>query len=60
MTNAEKFEDVFGFEPQMTCIISTYICDGYQCVGEEEDEVRCPYENWWYEEYETPDRLPFE
>ena len=63
MTNAEKFEDVFGAKPLKIC---TIVVMG--CVKTMKDKVEmgyegcddCPYKNWWDKEYEQPDRLPFE
>lgn len=50
MTNAEKFEQVFGFYPDIhICVIGDDSCprkeDEYSC----ED---CPYIGFWMKEYE--------
>lgn len=47
MTNAEKFEEVFGFPPHSNarCIAPKEICD------EEEGCKTCPFRNWWNKEY---------
>ena len=48
LTNAEKFKEVFGYEPNMglsMCDLAS--CDNYRCNN-------CPYEehcNWWNEKY---------
>lgn len=59
MTNAEKFEEVFGFTPLDECIIPDSMCH-QDPLDLHSSCIRCPYLNWWDKEYETPDRLPFE
>lgn len=54
MTNAEKFKEVFGFEPDadamvVECPNSTAICKYQRAMG------RCHYEEWWQEEYNGHD-----
>lgn len=53
MTNAEKFENTFGFKPDTEFGILN--CpedhDGSQCPYYEELDGGCHCETWWNEEY---------
>lgn len=44
MTNAEKFKEIFGFEPdKKACVAPEKICDQY-CPD-------CVFNDWWDHEY---------
>ena len=48
-TNKEKFEEIFGFEPNTnTCLIPKSKCNGNpaECNG-------CQYDDWWTSEYKA-------
>lgn len=47
MTNAEKYEEVFGFPPD-TGNCPTELCS--ECPGHVDDNFNCTC-NWWNEEY---------
>ena len=53
MTNAEKFEEVFGYpvtkqNPEDPCdIVSSDICMNYSCS-------KCPIKNFWNKLYRSP------
>lgn len=53
MTNAEKFENIFGFKPDTE--FSIFDCPedyaGSQCPYYEELDGGCHCEEWWNEEY---------
>ena len=54
MTNAQKYEEVFGFPPEKAC--PTECCS--DCPLHEEKDCHC--EEWWdseYEEVTIPDEL---
>lgn len=52
MTNAEKFEETFGFKPDVNCLVLR--CPEYSgekaCPYYEED-YGCHCEKWWKEAY---------
>ena len=56
MTNAEKFKEVFGFEPDLDAMV-------VQCPNADKNETckyqwamgRCHCEEWWQEEYKGHD-----
>lgn len=54
MTNAEKFEEVFGFEPD-TFRCPTYGCDkcpiSNVCNNNTKDFHYSDRQKWWYSEY---------
>lgn len=58
MTNAEKFENTFGFKPDTEFGILN--CpkdhDGSQCPYYEELDGGCHCETWWNEEYKPNPR----
>ena len=64
MTNADKFEEVFGYQPQMECIIPDSMCmwnmNGKDRTNRYASCDQCDYLEWWEREYEVPDKLPFE
>lgn len=47
MTNAEKFQEVFGFPPgdNRKCIVPMAICNDFDTCR------KCPFLNWWDKEY---------
>ena len=48
MTNAQVFEQVFGYppSPNARCVAPKEICDDYDtCRG-------CPFADWWNKKYE--------
>ena len=50
LTNAEKFKEVFGFEPNM----GLTMCDLASCGDYVCSSSHCPYEehcDWWNEKY---------
>lgn len=49
MTNAEKFENTFGFKPDTEFGILN--CPESQCPYYEELDGGCHCETWWNEEY---------
>lgn len=49
MTNAQKYEEVFGFPPDKPC--PTILCQN--CPLHEKDDCRC--EEWWDSEYKEPE-----
>lgn len=51
MTNAEKFSEVFGFEPNEECPFPSRVCLEHEsCNG-------CPLDGWWEKEYKPCFRL---
>ena len=48
MTNAEKFKEVFGFEPEipLECLFPKEVCKvaSNNCYN-------CPFLDWWHREY---------
>ena len=48
MTNKEKFEEVFGFEPD---IENTCPAPGEVCEKLPFDCSECPFSGWWDKEY---------
>lgn len=51
MTNAEKFEEVFGVEPDTGCCILMCETMSYPCEYFEELDGGCNCNKWWYEQY---------
>lgn len=45
MTNTEKFKEVFGYTPEVCCLISPSVC------REQDDCENCPFDDWWQQEY---------
>lgn len=47
-TNAEVFEDVFGFapSPNARCVMPNRICKDY------DDCKKCPFSDWWNKSYQ--------
>lgn len=63
ITNAEKFEEVFGFKPDTEFGIINCPQDhaGSQCPYYEELDGGCHCETWWNEEYrDTKEFNPWE
>ena len=50
-TNADKFEEVFGFEPITSRCIRKDICAGCEEYGTQSKNCM---EDWWNEEYKAP------
>lgn len=48
MTNKEKFEEVFGFEPTLTCLLPHEVCDTVDGLCFE-----CPFGKFWEKEYKS-------
>lgn len=48
MTNAEKFKEVFGFEPEipLECLFPKEVCKVAS-----NDCNKCPFLSWWDREY---------
>lgn len=47
MTNREKFEDVYGFEPdQRLCVAPQMVCD-----SQHGNCFKCPFNKFWEKEY---------
>lgn len=51
MTNAEKFEEVFGVEPDTSCCILMCETMSYPCKYLEELDGGCNCNKWWDEQY---------
>ena len=47
MTNAEKFNEVFGYppSPNARCVAPKAICDDFDTCR------KCPFVDWWNKEY---------
>lgn len=56
MTNAEKFKEIFGIEPDCgRC--NPYPCEENDCKywAECENQPGCPCDGWWEWEYKKPE-----
>ena len=51
MTNAEKFEEVFGVEPDKGCCVLECETMSYPCEYFDESKGGCTCNEWWYENY---------
>lgn len=50
MTNAEKFQEVFGYKPDIECCIME--CEQFDnCPFYEELDGGCRCDMWWNQEY---------
>ena len=54
MTNAEKFKEVFGFDPSKTKCPVFAIVDCWNCKGFHR-ETNCIESDWWNSEYKEDD-----
>ena len=50
VTNADKFKEMFGVEPSLSC------CP-ISCNRSCKEPDECKYLNWWKEEYEVPESV---
>lgn len=48
MTNVEKFVEVFGFEPDYSCVIPEWVCMDQEAMCK-----TCPFYEWWNKEYKS-------
>ena len=54
MTNAEKFEEVFGLVPNTeSMVLLCNIIPNPKCPYYEEVDGSCHCDTWWSEEYES-------
>ena len=56
MKNWEKFKEIFGFEPDINCILPRDICNSFIPKNPEFKCNECKLNDWWRREYNEYDK----